>query len=132
MVVFVDTSAILALVHRDDACHERAVDAYTQLRNEAASLLTTSYVLLESVSLVQRRLSVQASIEVGERILRGYTVHWVDEWLHRAGWLTYREQARRLLSLVDCVSFAALEARSLRRVFAYDEHFRAAGYELIN
>ena len=131
MVVFVDTSAIMALIHSDDACHARAVQAYAGLRDDSAALVTTSYVMLETVSLVQRRMSVQASIEVGERILRGYTVQWVDELLHRAGWLTYREQARRLLSLVDCVSFATMKAHSIRRAFAYDDHFRAAGFELI-
>ncbi len=129
-IVFVDTSALLALFNREDLNHGRAVQAFGELREERATLLTTSYVLVETVSLVQRRFSLQSSLDLGERVQRSYTMLWVDELLHAQGWATYRDQSRRLLSLVDCVSFAAMRARSLQRAFAFDDHFRQAGFVL--
>lgn len=40
MTVFVDTSALYAVLDRDDANHERARQTWTQLLQESANLLT--------------------------------------------------------------------------------------------
>lgn len=54
MTVFVDTSAIYALIDRSDDGHPRAVRGRDQVLSE--DLVTHSYVITEVVSLVRRRL----------------------------------------------------------------------------
>ena len=130
MKVFVDTSAILALASRTDEAHTQAVVAYGNLRASSAELITTSYIFLESVSLIQRRLGAQAAVAAGKLLSQAYTIIWVDASLHHSGWEAFHGDGRRLLSLVDCVSFAAMRRERLRFAFAFDRHFEEAGFEM--
>ncbi|HET9766089.1 MAG TPA: PIN domain-containing protein, partial [Thermoanaerobaculia bacterium] len=61
--VFVDTSALLALLVVNDVAHEPARAAFERLRNRDAALLT-SYVLVELYSLVARRIGLAAVAQV--------------------------------------------------------------------
>ena len=54
--VFVDTSALLALMNAEDHLHGRAVEAANALRSTGAGLVTTSYVMVETYALLDRRL----------------------------------------------------------------------------
>src|SRR5262245_7692646 len=58
--VYVDTSAILALLISSDAAHARAGRAFDKLAAEQTSLLTSSYVLVETSALVGRRAGLAA------------------------------------------------------------------------
>ena len=58
MVIFVDTSALIAVLDRDEARHTQAFQLWDQLLQGEATLLTTNYVLLETAAVIQRRVSV--------------------------------------------------------------------------
>ena len=58
--VFADTSALYALLVDTDANHEASLAAASSLRGEGARLVTTSFVVLETVSLLQSRIGVEA------------------------------------------------------------------------
>ena len=47
MIVFADTSALFALMVKDDALHERAAKAFAALSLENTGLITSSFVLAE-------------------------------------------------------------------------------------
>jgi predicted nucleic acid-binding protein len=55
MTVFVDTSAIVALLSARDAHHEEAVATWAALLRRKATLVTTDLVLAETVVLVRAR-----------------------------------------------------------------------------
>ncbi|MDG4596628.1 MAG: PIN domain-containing protein [Candidatus Contendobacter sp.] len=57
--VFVDTSAILALLVATDEAHPAAKMAFARLAAREAALLTTSYVLVETYALLGRRLGIE-------------------------------------------------------------------------
>jgi predicted nucleic acid-binding protein len=59
MTLFVDTSAIFALLVRDDAMHVHAKQEFARLADQSAHLTTSSYVLVESTALLQRRVGLQ-------------------------------------------------------------------------
>ena len=65
MSVFVDTSALLALLDADDPEHERAKTAWDELAAEGVSLVSTNYVVVETVSVAQHRLGIDAGTRVG-------------------------------------------------------------------
>ena len=58
--VFVDTSALLAILNRDDAQHAAARAAFQRLAASSATLVTTSYVLAELYDLLGRRMGAEA------------------------------------------------------------------------
>jgi predicted nucleic acid-binding protein len=123
--VFVDTSAILALLVPSDSFHHRAKRSFERLQTEEAAMLTTSYVLLETYALLGRRLGPQAVRSFREAFAPLVDVVWVDRRLHEKGLDTLAESAERDLSLVDTVSFQVIEEEGIERdrVFVFDGHF---------
>lgn len=127
--VFVDTSALLALLVGDDSSHRAAKRAFDSLLREQARLFTTSYVLVETYALLGRRHGHDAVQRFRNDFAPLLNVVWVDAELHEAGLDVLLGSATRSLSLVDAVSFAAMRARGANRVFAFDRHFASAGFE---
>ena len=129
--VFLDTSALFAVFHRDDADHDPAARTWEGLIRSDSSLHSTNYVLVELTTLLQKRLGVDAVDALATYVLPWVNVTWIDESLHTrsmAGVLTAR---RRDLSLVDCASFATMRKLGLRRVFTLDAHFAEQGFEVL-
>lgn len=83
MTVFVDTSACYALVSATDQDHPHARDVYRQLVDRAERLVTTSYVLAESMGLIQHRLGWKP-LELFAAAVATWDVTWVDAVRHRA------------------------------------------------
>lgn len=124
--VFVDTSALLALLIPTDESHQAARAAFTKLRHREAGLLTTSYVLVETYALLDRRVGRAAVAAFRESFAPLLEVVWVDRELHERGLDLHLERPRGV-SLVDAVSFACIRDARVDEVFAYDRHFEQEG-----
>ena len=131
MSVFVDTSALYAILDADDEHHERAKRLWTELVTQEARLVCSNYVLVETFALVQHRLGMEAVRTLQEDVLPMLHVEWVDESRHRAGVTAMLTAARRRLSLVDCVSFEVMRQLGIKTAFAFDPHFGEQGFECI-
>ncbi|HSL16965.1 MAG TPA: PIN domain-containing protein [Methylomirabilota bacterium] len=127
--VFVDTSAIIALLTRTDRAHSAAVAAFEGLRSRRAKLVTTSYVLVESYALIDRRLGREALTAFRTSFAPLLGVIWVDAGLHERG-LDRLESNPTGLSLVDAVSFEAMRAHRIVEALAFDRHFADQGLGL--
>lgn len=128
--VFVDTSALLALVNAEDRFHGRAVEAAAVLRSTGADLVTTSYVMVETYALLDRRLGRESVRRFREGFEPLLEVIWVSKEEHEEG-LDLLLGARRRMSLVDTVSFAVARRRGIQRAFAFDDDFEAEGFDLV-
>lgn len=131
MTVFVDTSAICALLNANDEAHERAALAWRRLRGADAQFLTTNYVLLETTAVLQNRLGLDAVAALANNIAPVLNIEWVTPELHEAATEALFAANRRDLSLVDCVSFATMRRLGLRQAFTLDPHFRRQGFECL-
>ena len=69
--VFVDTSALFALLVENDDNHEAARSAAPSLRDQDARLVTSSFAVLETVTLLQSRIGVAAVRTFYRDLLRG-------------------------------------------------------------
>lgn len=128
MKVFVDTSAFLALVNADDRNHIHARKIWEKILNEKAEIFVTNYVLIETYAVLQNRAGVEA-VRNFERDLSGImNVLWVDEEIHREGLMRVISANRKNLSLVDCVSFSAMNRSGIDNVFCFDKHFQEQGF----
>jgi len=126
--VFVDTSALLAVLHAGDENHARASRAFRALLESNEDLLTTSYVLVETVALLQHRFGLAAVRGFQDAVAPVIGIVWVDAGLHAEAAAALLTAARRDLSLVDCVSFTCMRRQGMTRAFQYDRHFREQGF----
>lgn len=129
--VFIDTSAFLALLDKHDPNHVTASRRWDQLLSEGCALLTTNYVLVETCAVIQRRFGMQTVRTFVDELTPLLEVYWIDAMIHAAGIVALLAANQRLLSLVDCISFAVLRQRGVDAVFAYDEHFTNQGFRLL-
>ena len=130
-LVFVDTSALFAILDGDDTNHIKAKNSWTNLLSSDAVLICSNYVLVESFALIQRRLGIQAIRVLQEDILPLINTEWIDETTHLAGVTALLAAAKRELSLVDCTSFVVMRKLGVKDVFTYDNHFAEEGFNCL-
>lgn len=131
MSLFVDTSALYALLVATEAESAAIAVAFTGALDAGRVLTTTNYVLIESAALLQRRFGVEAVYDLEERVVPTLNVHWVRADTHRRGVDLLRRVDRRDLSLVDCVSFVVMQSEGIREALALDDDFAAQGFRLV-
>ena len=130
MTVFVDTSALLAVLHGSDAHHGRAARIWRPLVERDSDLVSTNYVLIETTALLQSRFGMGAVRDLADIIAPLLRVSFVTEDAHAAAVAALLAANRRHLSLVDCVSFATMRRLSVTRAFAFAPHFAEQGFAL--
>ncbi len=130
-MIFVDTSAFLAILVADDLNHSPAVECWRTLLEEEKSLLTNNYVLVESLSILQKRLGLARVREFHEQLLPFVAIEWVDGNHHEASLRFLLAANRRQLSLVDCSAFETMRRLRIEKVFTFDSHFAEQGFEII-
>ena len=131
MNVFVDTSAILAVLNADDQYHSVAKSAWKNLLVEGIQLYFNNYVLVETFGLLQNRFGLEAVRLFQSDILPVMEIVWVDENIHTSAVSALLAANRRSLSLVDCVSFETIRQLGSHHVFSLDAHFKEQGFEVI-
>jgi uncharacterized protein len=129
VTVFVDTSALYALLDAGDLAHPRAARGHERLHGEA--MVTHAFVAVETISLVRRRLGVRAAERVIDELLPLVDIDEVDRSLREEVTRTYRASVSSAVSFVDQVSFAFMRQRGLTRAWAIDQDFETAGFELV-
>ncbi len=131
MSVFVDTAGLIAVLDDAQPAHEAAKALWFRLLTEDEPLVTTNYVLVETLALVQRRYGMRAVRLVAQTALPALAPVCVDQPLHESGLHAFLQESRRGPSLVDCVSFIFMREQGLARVFTLDPHFADQGFEVL-
>jgi len=130
-MIFVDTSALYALMDADDQHHARARDAWVEWLEQPVQFLTTNYVLLESIALIQRRIGMEAARQFEEELAPVLLVHWVDAELHHIASRMMLAVGRRDLSLVDCTNIELMRHLGHQAIFAFDRHYAEQGLTVL-
>ncbi len=132
MTVFVDTSALVALIDGSDERHAASVEELAALRGERhASLRTHEYVVVEAISLLQRRAGMPAVRLLIDALLPAIDVRWIDRDTHIVARDAWVAAGRRRVSFVDHVSFAVMRDEGIVRAFAFDRDFADEGFSVI-
>lgn len=132
MKVFVDTSALFALLDSDDINHQSAKDKWLSLLQTESNLITTNYIIIESMALIQRRLGLKALRTFQEGILPIFQIYWIQEDTHNCGVAALLTASRKMLSLVDCISFHVMSKHSIKNAFTFDKHFKQEGFHCLD
>src|SRR4051794_7864464 len=130
VTTLVDTSALFAILDRDDPQHSRASAWFGEGRDQSERLVTHNYIALESAALVRGRLGGDAVAALFDSLLGSIHVMFVDETLHGAA--VRGPHARPTPpSPVGQVSFRFMRERGIQRAFAFDKDFEREGFEFL-
>ncbi len=124
-VAFVDTSAIVALVDRDDSTHQAAVDAYHSLVEDGYRLFTTNHVVNETFDLIDSSLGNDVARQwLGDVGLNVYITDADDE--KHATERVLKPVNGRHIRYSDAVSLTVMERLGVTEAFAVDPEFLTA------
>ena len=127
--VFVDTGAWYAAMVRKDRDHDAAKRF---LKNNTSPLMTSDYVMDETVTLLLSRVGhryavkfldmLQASREVQLTYLTPAQIAATAD--------LFRKRTDKEWSFTDCSSFVLMREYKIQVAFAFDEHFGQAGFQV--
>ena len=135
MKIFADTGAWIGLLVASDVNHGKARSAFSRFLAEHALVVTSNYVIDETVTWLRYHVSHKAAVAFREtlteaRAAHGLHVEWVSERIEGEAWDIFLKYADHELSFTDCTS--AVIARELGLVvWAYDRDFATLGFQLI-
>ena len=130
-MIFIDTSAFIAILNAKDQNHQTAKEKWLELFHTNEELYTNNYIVLESISLIQRRHGLAFVKKLQYNLLGFVKTDWVNKENHTQALGTVFEKNRRHLSLVDTSAFATMRRLGISKVFTFDKHFAEQGFDLI-
>jgi uncharacterized protein len=131
--VFADTSFFFALAAKRDHAHTQATRIYSRLVKAGRRVITTDYVIDETLTLVKLRTEARVAIALLERIEQSesITVENIDAARARAAKALFRRHADHGYSFTDCTSFAVMHELRLTEALTTDGHFIEAGFKAL-
>ena len=128
--VFVDTGAWYALTDRKDPDHAAVTEAFREHRDR---LLTSNYILDETLTLVRFRLGWRVAHRLGETLRTGglARVERISPRDEESAWAIFSTWSDKAFSFTDCTSFALCERLRVRLCLAIDQDFRSFGLHCI-
>lgn len=125
----VDTSAVYAIIDRDDANHRKATSILRHLSRQGVTPVLTNFIVAESHALLLSRL--------GAAIARDWLLKqiWPVEAITPADEKKAKEIIQRYtdktFSYTDATSFAVMERLGINGAFAFDVHFQQYGLKVL-
>ncbi len=131
--VFVDTAGWMALADGSDPQHEAARAARDEWLRQGGILISTDYVMDETLTLIRIRLGLKAAAGWWDQVEASSRLRW--EWIDPSR----AEKARRWFfrwsdkqfSFTDCTSFVVMRELRLHQALTGDKHFQQAGFEML-
>jgi predicted nucleic acid-binding protein len=132
--VFVDTGAWVALAVTDDKYHLLAKKIYPNLFKNYQKLVTTNLVVAETYVILRKSGSKQGALSFLDKVAKSPRIEKI--YSH----IKLEEEAYELLkrykdqdfSFTDAVSFCLMKEKGIKKAFAFDNHFKTAGFVLIS
>jgi len=128
--IFVDTSAWIALVDKDDSHHKEAASSYPSLLKNHRNLITSNFVIAETYIIILNELGHKLAIDFLEklkaspRILKIYSNEDIEAEAEPI-LVKYSDQD---FSYTDAVSFVIMKRQKIRKAFSFDKHFVIEGF----
>ncbi len=125
-MIFVDTGAWFASVVPSDVDHLAAAH---WLRHNTEPLVTTDYIVDETLTLLRARRQGRSAIALGAEFFAGSlaTILYLSPADIAQAWQVFRQFSDKEWSFTDCISKVVIERHRLSQAFAFDDHFRQFG-----
>ena len=131
--VFVDTGAWIALAEQSDTHHLKANKIIEKLGNENALLITSDYVLDETITWLRYNVSHKVAVEFAAQVMTSNVteVLYIDEAAFVKTTELFNKYRDQKFSFTDCSSFVLMRTHRIKQAFAFDAHFLTAGFEIL-
>lgn len=125
-MIFVDTGAWFAAVVPNDPSHG---DVISVMEHYVDELVTTDYVLDETITLLARRGEAERAIRLGRRLLEEKVarLEWVNAPDAARALIIFERHARNGWSFTDCTSLVVMQRLAIEEAVALDHHFKQFG-----
>lgn len=129
-MIFVDTGAWFAVTVPSDPNHPKAK---TWMQQNQFPLLTTDYVIDETLTLLRARGELQRSIALGNAFFSGALaqIHYLTQDDIQVAWQIFQQFSDKQWSFTDCSSKIIIEKFNCKEAFAFDHHFRQFGSVIV-
>ena len=131
--VFVDTAGWMACADGNDLAHNASCEARDALLESGHVLITTDYVMDETLTLLRMRLGLAVAKAWWELVKGSTRVKW--EWIGmeraekaRTAFFRYRDKQ---YSFTDCTSFVVMQDLKIKQALTTDHHFRQMGFQML-
>lgn len=128
--VFVDTSAWIALLNKDDIWHKKAHRIRLMLSQQSYCFITSNFVLLELADALCSVLKRQKTIDFIRNLglVKSTKVISLNDELFFAGIDLYKSRQDKDWGLTDCISFIVMQREGIAEALTTDKHFEQAGF----
>lgn len=132
-LIFVDTSALIALGNKRDSFHQQAIQIRNQLKSQNSNFVTTNAILLEfgnafsGIYLKPVAISLIKAIKMSQK----WQCILIDELIFEQAFSLYQKMNDKEWGLVDCSSIIVAKERKVTEVFSTDRHFKQAGFKIL-
>lgn len=132
-MIFVDTSAFLAIENRRDTYHAKALRFKDKCLKTGEILVASDYVLDESYTIIRLRAGHTISVQFGEALRTSLLIRieHVTQKIIDEAWHIFKTFADHDFSFTDCTSFMLMESLNINTVFTFDAHFREYGQFIV-
>ncbi|MBN2493352.1 MAG: type II toxin-antitoxin system VapC family toxin [Deltaproteobacteria bacterium] len=131
MACVIDSSAFYAYLVAADRHHRAVAGALSGLVREGERFFSTSFVLGETLGLLQIRHGSKAAEVFMHKIYPLVEWRWVDETLFSRIWQIASESPSRGFTIVDASVVACLQEHPKARCVAVDKGFERFGFPLL-
>ena len=131
MKLLADTSALLAVVLRDDRHHQAA--ARFVKRHPATRFVLSELVLAEVATRLRARVGASRAVAVSRELLRSrrYELVFIDSAVLDGALERMERFSDKRLSLADCASMELIDRLALDGAFTFDADFRDCGVSAV-
>jgi predicted nucleic acid-binding protein len=131
--VFVDTAGWMACADSADPDHARCRAARDAALKAGQTLITTDFVVDETLTLIRFRLGLAGAEAWWEQIDRSPRLRWerVDSSRFEKARTLFFQYRDKDFSFTDCTSFVIMREIRLTHAITTDRHFRQAGFQML-
>lgn len=129
MRIFIDTSAFMALILKNESCHQKVVDQYKAYKEKRSHLLTSEYILDELYTrCVNKAGSYGAKLAIDlikETVSADeLTVLEVDSQIFKKSETVFLKFSDHKISFTDATSYTLYKDFAIDEVFTLDNDFK--------
>lgn len=131
--VFVDTGGWMACADGADPAHAACTAARDATLEAGRALITTDFVVDETLTLIRFRLGLAAANAWWQQIDGSARLRWErveNDRFERARHLFFQYRDKDL-SFTDCTSIAVMRELKLTTVITTDRHFHRVGFDIL-
>jgi len=129
MKIFIDTAAFIALVDATDKNHQPAKRCYREIVQSRNSLVSSNFVICETLNYLRTRISYKVSIKFRESVYKSdiLEIIYISMDTEEEAYKIFKKYKDKDFSFTDCTSFALMERKKIKKAFSFDHHFMQFG-----